>query len=236
MPVVALASSKGGCGKSTTALILASAILAAGYKVRIIDADRSARLVRWDRHGTESGSKPAEVSVIGADEKTLRAEIERGKKEADIVIIDVEGSANMSVALAIGHADAVIVPANPSAPDVEDAIATVALIRDTEGMLRRPIPHGLLWSRVPSAIRSREFAALEEQVEQGGIPVLGRIVERTAYKSLFSYATLLGQLPSKDVPGLDKARDEANRLAEAVVSLIHGSRSDTDEPVMEALA
>lgn len=48
MPVVALASSKGGCGKSTTALILASAIVAAGYKVRIIDADRSARLAKWD--------------------------------------------------------------------------------------------------------------------------------------------------------------------------------------------
>ncbi|CAD7341784.1 ParA family protein [Sphingomonadales bacterium 56] len=47
MPVVALASSKGGCGKSTTALILASAIVAAGYKVRIIDADRSARLAKW---------------------------------------------------------------------------------------------------------------------------------------------------------------------------------------------
>lgn len=216
MPVVALASSKGGCGKSTTCLILASAILAAGYKVRIIDADRSARLAKWASHG----SKPDEVSVVSADEKTLRAEIERGKREAEITIIDVEGSANMSVALAIGHADAVIVPANPSAPDVEDAIATVALIRDTESMMRRPIPHGLLWSRVPSAIRSREFMALEQQVEEGGIPVLGRIVERTAYKSLFSYATLLGQLPAKDVPGLEKAREEAARLAEAVVSLI----------------
>jgi chromosome partitioning protein len=216
MPVVALASSKGGCGKSTTALILASAILAAGYKVRIIDADRSERLAKWASHGT----KPDDVTVVTANEKTLRAEIEKGKEEAEIVIIDVEGSANMSVALAIGHADAVIVPANPSAPDVEDAISTVALIRDTEKMIGRPKPHGLLWSRVPAAIRSREFAALEEQVEEGGIPVLGRIVERTAYKSLFSYATLLDQLPAKDVPGLDKAREEAARLAEAVVRLI----------------
>ena len=39
MPVIAMASSKGGCGKSTTALILAGAYAADGYTVHIIDAD-----------------------------------------------------------------------------------------------------------------------------------------------------------------------------------------------------
>ena len=223
MPVIALASSKGGCGKSTTALILAGAYAADGYSVHIIDADRSGRLFRW----AEYGAKPASITAVKADEKNLRQEVESARKTSDVVLIDVEGSANATVAFAIGFSDAVIVPANPSAPDVEDAINTVKLVRDMEGVARRDIPHALLWSRVPTAIRSREMDALEQQVRAGGIPVIGRIHERTAYKSLFSFATTLDLLSPKDVPGIDKAKLEASHLAEAVGDLIRNAQLQT---------
>ena len=216
MPVFALASSKGGCGKSTTALILAGAYAADGYTVHIIDADRSARLFRW----AECGTKPDAVTAGRADEKNLRQAVDEARAHADVVLIDVEGSANASVAFAIGFADAVIVPANPSAPDVEDAFNTVKLVRDMSKVARRDIPHAILWSRVPTAIRSREMEALEGQVREGGIPVLGRVHERTAYKSLFSFATTLDRLPTGDVPGVDKAMAEGARLAAAVGDLM----------------
>ena len=224
MPVIALASSKGGCGKSTTALILAGAYAADGYSVHIIDADRSGRLFRW----AECGAKPDAITAARADEKNLRQEVEAARRRSDVVLIDVEGSANASVAFAIGFSDAVIVPANPSAPDVEDAVSTVKLVRDMSGVARRDIPHALLWSRVPTAIRSREMDALEQQVRAGGFPVIGRIHERTAYKSLFSFATTLDQLPTKDVPGVEKAKAEASRLAAAVGDLIRASQSQPE--------
>ena len=220
MPVIALASSKGGCGKSTTALILASAYSADGYTVHIIDADRSGRLYRW----AQLGLKPPEISASQADEKNLRQVVEGARKSADVVLVDVEGSANASVAFAIGYADTVVIPANPSAPDVEDAVGTVKLVRDMSSVARRPIPHGILWSRVPTAIRSREMEALEGQIRQGDIPVIGRIHERTAYKSLFSYGTTLAHLPVSDVPGVDKARAEASALAVIVGSLVRKSQ------------
>lgn len=220
MPVITLASSKGGCGKSTTALILAGAYSADGYNVHIIDADRSGRLFRW----ASFGAAPKNITASKADEKSLRTEIEKARAAADVVLIDVEGSANMSVALAIGYADVVLVPANPSAPDVEDAIGTVALIRDTAGMARREIPHALVWSRVPPAIRSREMDALAAQVIEGGIPVVGEVHDRTAYKSLFSYSTTLDMLSSAEVPGLEKAKAEAAKLAAAVGVMMQASR------------
>lgn len=223
MPIVALASTKGGCGKSTTALILASAFTADGYSVHIIDADPSGRLVRWAANGTP----PNGLSVSAADHKTLRKAMQAATSSADLVIVDVEGSANFSLAIAAQLSDAVIIPANLSAPDVEDAVATVALIRDSAGVKSKPTPHGLLWSRVPAAIRSREIAALESQIAESDIFVIGRVVERTAYKSLFSYNTTLANLPKAEVPGLDKANAEASALAEQVVALIQSTEKDS---------
>jgi chromosome partitioning protein len=225
MPVIALASSKGGCGKSTAALILAGAYASDDYTVHIIDADRSGRLFKW----ASFGSKPASITASQADEKNLRQEVEKARKAADVVLIDVEGSANASVAFAIGYADVVIVPANPSAPDVEDAISTVKLVRDMGGVARRLIPHALLWSRVPTAIRSREMDSLEAQIGEGGIPVIGRVHERTAYKSLFSYATTLDHLPQSEVPGVEKAKAEAAILAAAVGELIRSAGVSASE-------
>lgn len=215
MPVISLASSKGGSGKSTTALILASAYVEDGYRVHIIDADRSARLYRWG----QQGRIPASLTVESVTDKTLVAAINAANVRCDMVIVDVEGSANVSVGLAIGYSNAVIVPANLSAPDVEDAVATVGLVRETEQMIGRAIPHALLWSRM-SAIRSREIAALKDQVKEGGVPVLGGVMERTAYKSMFSFGQILSDLSGDDVPGLEKARNEARDLGVKAAGLI----------------
>ena len=220
MPVISLASSKGGCGKSTTVLILGGAYAADGYTVRIIDADRSGRLYKWASFDT----KPVAITATCADEKNLRQTVDEARRTNDVVLIDVEGSANATVAFAVGYSDAVVIPANPSAPDVEDAINTVKLVRDMASVAQREIPHALLWSRVPTAIRSREMDALEVQIGKGGIPVLGRIHERTAYKSLFSYATTLDHLPPAEVPGIEKAKAEAAALAKAVGELIRSGK------------
>jgi chromosome partitioning protein len=94
---------------------------------------------------------------------------------------------------------------------------------------RREIPYGFLWSLVPTAIRSREAAALEQQVEQGGILVIGRVFDRTAFKSLFSFATTLDELPRSEVPGIDKAKADAVRLTEAVAELLGNQASKVTE-------
>lgn len=216
--VIAAANSKGGCGKSTTVLILAGEYASQGYRVHIIDADPKKRLVRW----AQAGAKPAEITVSEANAATMRDEIEKARKQADVVLIDVEGSANAALTLAVAFSNVVIVPAMISPPDVEDGIGTLKLILDMAHASRREIPYGFLWSNVPPAIRSREMINLEAQIAEAKIPVIGRIFQRSAFAALFSFGTTLDQLPRSEVSGIDKAKSDAIRLADAINLMITG--------------
>jgi chromosome partitioning protein len=223
--VIAAANSKGGCGKSTTILILAGEYASQGYRVHIIDADPKKRLLRWG----QAGVKPEAITVSEANSATMRDEIEKARTLADVVLIDVEGTANAALTLAVAYATLVIIPATISPPDVEDGLATIKLVQDMAHAARRPIPHGFLWSNVPPAIRSREMVNLESQVEQAGIPVIGRIFQRTAFSSMFSFQTTLDELPPSEVSGLDKAKADAIRLTDAIEILTNRVTNSTAE-------
>lgn len=223
--VIAAANSKGGCGKSTTIIILAGEYASQGYRVHIIDADPRKRVLKWG----QAGAKPEAITVSEATSATIRAEIEKARTRADVVLIDVEGSANAALTLAVAHANLVIVPAKFSPADVEDGLATVQLVKDMEAAIGRPIPHGLLWSEVAPAIRSREMTNLEAQVAEANVPVLGRVFQRSAFVSMFSFSTTLDELPPSEVSGLDKAKADAIRLTDAIDLMLNPATPSTNE-------
>lgn len=218
--VIAAANSKGGCGKSTTILILAGEYAAQGYRVHVIDADPRKRLIRW----AQAGAKPESIAVSEADARTMRDEIEKAREAVDVVLIDVEGTANAALTLAVAYASLVIIPAEISPPDVEDGLATIKLVQDMAHAARRRIPHGFLWSNVPPAIRSREMMNLEAQVAEAQIPVLGRVHQRAAFAAMFSFATTLDRLPPSEVSGIDKAKGDASRLTDAIDEMLDAAR------------
>ncbi len=214
--VIAAANAKGGCGKTTTILILAGEYAAQGYRVHIIDADPRRRAIKW----AEAGAKPASITATEANAANMRVEIEKASKGADVVLIDVEGTANAALTLAVAYANAVIIPAQMSPPDVEDGLTTIQLVQDIAHASRRVIPYGLLWSNVPPAIRSREMMNLENQVSEAGVPVIGRVFQRSAFAAIYSFATTLDELPTGEVPGLDKAKADVIRLTDALALLM----------------
>ena len=217
--VIAAANSKGGCCKTTTVLILAGEYAAQGYRVHVIDADPRRRVMKW----AAARTKPASITVSEGNASNMRAAIETAASTSEVVLIDVEGSANAALTLAVAYANAVIIPATMSPPDVEEGIVTIGLVQDIAHASRRVIPYGLLWSNVPSAIRSREMMNLERQVADGGIPVIGRVFQRSAFAAIFSFATTLDELPPSEVAGIDKAKADVIRLTDALDLLIAGA-------------
>ena len=85
--VIAVANSKGGCGKSTTILILAG-----GSGFTRLSRSHHRRRPQKAAFEMGAGGREAEaITVSEADSATMRDEIEKARTLANVVLIDVEG-------------------------------------------------------------------------------------------------------------------------------------------------
>ncbi len=216
MPVITLASPKGGVGKSTSALLLATELAHKGVGVTVIDCDPEQWIYRWGQRGHAPDAmhiipQPAEEDIIDV--------IETAAEQTPFVVVDLEGTANMLVAYAISRSDLVIIPAQASTMDGQSAAKAVRLVRQQERGFGRNIPFAVLFTRTSAAIRSRLEKALETQMRDAGVPMFQtHLIERSAYRALFDLGCPLEQLPAS-VSNLDRAIDNARAFAGEVLSL-----------------
>lgn len=223
MPVIAFANPKGGAGKTTSALLLASELAGNGASVTIIDADPEKWISQW---GALPG-RPASVSIISeVTEDSIVDQIEQAASEAQFVVIDLEGTASLMVANAIGMSDFVIIPTQGSSMDAKGAAKTIRLIRNQARMARRDIPHAVLLTRTSAAVASRAIRNVRKQLDQAGIPVFqASIVERAAYRDILDYGGLLANLDRTQVSNVDKAVDNARAFAGEIVARLKAARA-----------
>ena len=108
MPVLTIASSKGGPGKTTVAMLLAGSLAGEGLRVVALDADPTQAFARWA--GNTYEGTPFE-SHAEADETRLAHLIDSTVASADVVLVDTAGFGNRAAAVAMTSADVVLVPA-----------------------------------------------------------------------------------------------------------------------------
>lgn len=216
MPVISFANPKGGAGKTTTALILATQLAENGASVTIIDADPERWISQW---GALPG-KPDNIVIIGGvTEESIVDQIEEASAVSQFVIVDLEGTASLMVANAIGMSDLVLIPAQGSSMDARGGAKTIRLISNQAKMARRAIPHCVVLTRTSAAVRSRALKNVQEQLAANGIEVCRvPIVERAAYRDLFDYGGTLADLDSSQVSNVEKACINARDFAGEVVA------------------
>jgi len=224
MPTISFIQPKGGAGKSTSALILA-AELAKGAKVIVIDADPNAPIAKWSRRGGGTTN----LEIVQADkEDSIFDLVDEAQKKAAFVIVDTEGVADLQAAYTISVSDFVIIPSQGSSLDQDNAARAIKLIKDQERQTRRRVPHAVLFTRVNAAIRSRGMAAAESQLMEHAIDVFEtRIIEREAFKAIFSFNTTIDNLNPEHVSGVDKAKTNAREFAREVIRRLKARSEQT---------
>src|ERR1700686_1902998 len=102
MPVISTANPKGGSGKSTSTLVIATTLAAQGASVCIIDADPNQPIYEWKSKGE---SKSPITGIGGVKEKNILSLIEDQGVLPQFVFVDLEGTASLLVSRAIAYSD-----------------------------------------------------------------------------------------------------------------------------------
>lgn len=227
MPTIVFASPKGGAGKSTSAVLLASELALKGATVTVLDADPNKPVSLW--HKRKAG--PENLTVVSAlSETTIIDEIEAAAEKSTFVVVDLEGTASMMVAYAISRADLVIIPVQGSHLDAAEAGKAVRLIQQQEKAFGRKIPYAMLYTRTSSAIRPRTLAHIQNEFQKHGILAFQtQIHEREAYRAMFSYGGTLDTLKPSQVANLEAAIINARAFAGETIAMLRGERIQPQE-------
>jgi chromosome partitioning protein len=218
MPIIVFATPKGGAGKSTSAVLLASELANRGGAVTIIDADPNKPVSQWAKRS----QRPALLTVEGnVSEDTILDQIEDAARKSAFVIVDLEGTASVMAAYATSRADLVIIPTQGSHLDASESAKAIKLVRGQEKAFGRTIPFAILFTRTSVAIRTRTFQSIEDEFASKNIPMLKtHIQEREAYRAIFSFGGSLQTLNPADVSNTKGAMINAHAYVGEVVSLL----------------
>jgi len=161
--VITVAQQKGGTGKTTLAANIAAA-LAPSWRVALLDIDPQKSLSRWHSLRRARPQQAASLAFSDISGWRLPVELERLKHVHDVVLIDSPPQLDTDARVAVRAADLVLVPIQPSLPDVWAGEGTLKLAAEE----RRPAP--MMFNRAPPTSKLRD--AITADLIGRSLPVL----------------------------------------------------------------
>jgi len=218
MPVISFANAKGGAGKTTAALLLATELAHQGYRVTVIDADPQ----RWISQWFEASGEVRNIEVISeVTIASLQCHLREMGPRTDYFIIDLAGARDALVTTAISLSDHVMIPVQGSAMDAKGAAQILDLLAFLKEKANLTIAHSVVLTRVTSMVTTKALLTIKGLLAARGVHVLDTpIGERIAFKELFEIGGTLHTLDPQKVSNVDKAKENARAFAEEVMRMM----------------
>lgn len=218
MPILTFANTKGGAGKTTAVLLVATELARMGLRVAVLDADPQRWISCWAEQLGHRGKDRLQV-VPYVSASNLEREIKRWEPQVDIVLLDLPGARSPLVAQAMGHSDYVLIPAQGSAMDAQGAANVIDLIQYLEDKAGMRIPHSVVLTRINPIITTRALQGVKTLLSQKRVHLLATpIVERAAFRDVFSCGETLYTIDATTVSNLDRAQENAQMLGREVLA------------------
>ncbi|WP_347453531.1 ParA family protein [Acinetobacter thermotolerans] len=190
MKTILVANQKGGCGKTITAISLASALAEKGYKVALADADNQKSALQWLKH------RPEDAAPIQSLDWRDSKSIGDVPKNIEYLIIDAPGaSTGKQAEPLISEAHAIIVPLQPSFFDIDSTRRFLKHLQNIKRIRKGKVQILLLANRIrPNAASNQEIQQFFDRIDQQPV---AWITERTPYGRLAMQGLAIFDKPQK---------------------------------------
>lgn len=128
--IVLIGSQKGGCGKSTTCVNIATELVRQKKDVILVDSDRQGTSVNW----ISDRNKQVKIPTIHCIQKfdNIRETLLDLNKRYEFVIVDTAGRDSRELRTGMTTADILLVPFRPSQPDLDTLPRLVEIMTEAK--------------------------------------------------------------------------------------------------------
>lgn len=228
MYIITIASTKGGVGKSTFILNLATVMISKGKKVAILDADSQNTISKWNKvreYMINEGEKLAEIFVASARGETLLEIANDKKNQGYYVLIDSPGVDDVNMRGALLRSDFVISTCPPSAVDLWEVESLMNILKKLQVTQSRRLPLMLIFNKVPTR---HATIALEDSLrffENNNINpdyILKSVIKERA---VFKHSIRDGKGVIEYTPNDLKASDEIKDCYDEIINIMKNYNS-----------
>ena len=178
--IIGIINSKGGVGKTTSAIYLASAFSEMGRNVVVIDMDHQGSASDWADRAEDAGT-PLPFSVDLSNAKRL-PRLLRALEPGTVVILDTPPGSPDVIDAAISAADFIVVPTRSYGLDVSRVWETLPSIEH--------LPYRVLLTQ--ARLGTNSLGGVLASLEAEGVPTFQTVIPLRE-----SIADCLGEVPTK---------------------------------------
>jgi len=187
--VISLINQKGGVGKTTAAINLASCLSSQGQKTLLADADPQGSVLQW-----QTMADHLEFNIAPLPWPDLPNQIKKQRRIFDYIVIDSPPALTQITQAIAAASDLAIIPLAPSSLDIFSSRETIKLAKDARRNHRGLAAKLLVYRKIPG---TRLAAEARDAIDAYGLEVFEtEISQRIAYvEALISGLSVLKYAP-----------------------------------------
>lgn len=222
---LAVLNPKGGVGKTTLTLLLASEFQRLGYRTAVLDTDARANVMRWAQLLASSGKTPP-FEVAAARGREAGATIAAMRSSVQALVIDGAGQEDDLNELTVGTADLTLIPFQVSQQDIIGVLTMAEFLRRLGQRLNRSCPLLAVMNRVTlMTTTGAAYGQVRDLLTRQGATVAStELRDRQAFNRITGMEASLYAF-DRETPGVIEAQKNAQALFADIVAHLNALKT-----------